>query len=101
MRLCRLMCGRASPFRQRLLHQQGYAFAVSGRGGASPGFKFNSDGKAEPFRTSSGKAAKPLSRLSYTYVTNMYGGSAANSLKLTVIMHFFEPRFPRAARHML
>jgi hypothetical protein len=49
----------------------------------------------------SGKAAKPLSRLSYTYVTIVYGVCATDSPKPTVIMHFSEPRVPPAARHML
>jgi hypothetical protein len=54
-RLCRLMCGKAQPFRQLANQLSGYASVE-----AQPPTNHNPNGKAEPFRTLGGKAVKTL-----------------------------------------
>ena len=64
MRLCRLMCGKAMPYRERWFNELGgYASNLS-RGVASLIYLDISYGKAKPFRTSGGKAAITLQRSS-------------------------------------
>jgi len=57
-RLCRLMCGRPLAFREACVRFRGYAPGRLKKG-AEPLKKMEgASGKAEPYRTSSGRAAK-------------------------------------------
>ncbi len=76
-RLCRLRCGKAAAFRRRLF---------SGRGYASSFLRLSlmevrrSYGKAQPFRTSGGKAARPVQAVATTALLALTL-SACNSAK--------------------